>query len=308
MEKYESLREGNIERNRQFLREIGLFDEKKKYKEKSSAGAKRRREESTGESVVLRRSARVALASSSFRVRYKEEDIYNEEKRNDRRNGYDVNNRRKYEDKDNDFEDKYEQSEWSDRETTIEQSPAQDSDPSKSSGCDMNTDIFFEKLGEPLEVFGKAHVMTLANKGQLPRFSKYSGVANWRNGYFLWVNIDVDPKSGKNQSEYPNVFLDGGKRITWFGGGRMHPQSSLVQGLLHAGKNVGREDKSDERDPPQQVFMFVREVKLPYSCFGRVIVDEVDLKRKPICITWKFVDYDQLVKKSENFRRISQSS
>ena len=145
--------------------------------------------------------------------------------------------------------------------------------------------------------------MALANGGKLPRFSKYSGVAPWANGYFLWVNIDIDEKTGRSKNDYPNVFLDGGERMTWFGGSNMHPESPVIHGLLKA----GRSDvvlKGDDVGKEGVVVVFVREVKLPYCCFGRVEIDDVDLTKRPVRVTWKFLDYHTHLTSSRNFKNI----
>jgi hypothetical protein len=75
-------------------------------------------------------------------------------------------------------------------------------------------------LGSPIAETGKAAVMALANHGSAPKFSKYAGVVQWRNSYFLWVNVSP---MGSKGSEYPNQFLDNGREVTWFGGSQMHP-------------------------------------------------------------------------------------
>ena len=73
-----------------------------------------------------------------------------------------------------------------------------------------------------MKEFGKAHVVALANGGQLPRFSKYSGVLEWSNAVFLWVNV-VD-----EGGSYKNEFLHGGKTLVWFGGSRLHSGESYI--------------------------------------------------------------------------------
>jgi hypothetical protein len=64
--------------------------------------------------------------------------------------------------------------------------------------------------------------MAAANGGKAPKFNKYSGVVEWRNALFIWVNI------GFPNNEYSNRFLDGGKLMTWFGGSRMNAGISLL--------------------------------------------------------------------------------
>jgi hypothetical protein len=65
-------------------------------------------------------------------------------------------------------------------------------------------------------------VMTLANGGIQPRFNKYSGVCEWNNCAFLWVNISKG--GGVN---YNNQFNEKGRFITWFGGSKMAQDSGI---------------------------------------------------------------------------------
>ena len=71
-------------------------------------------------------------------------------------------------------------------------------------------------LGEPIAHFGKAAVMAAANHGSAPKFSKYSGVCEWNNCVFLWVNVMKKVGAG-----YGNTFNEEGRFMTWFGGSKM---------------------------------------------------------------------------------------
>lgn len=83
---------------------------------------------------------------------------------------------------------------------------------------DAMFDVFLgPNLSKELASHGKAHVVAIANGGCPPRFNKYSGVTEWANGLFLWVNVGMDNEGGG----YHNTFLDGGQTIVWFGGSAM---------------------------------------------------------------------------------------
>lgn len=71
-------------------------------------------------------------------------------------------------------------------------------------------------MGEPIALFGKAAVMAAANHGSAPKFSKYSGVCEWNNCVFLWVNVMKKVGAG-----YGNTFNEEGRFMTWFGGSKM---------------------------------------------------------------------------------------
>jgi hypothetical protein len=74
-------------------------------------------------------------------------------------------------------------------------------------------------LGELHNEFGKASVVTASNNGVCPKFSKYSGVLEWANCVYLWVNLGTSENSN---NIYENTFLDGGRSFVWFGGNKMN--------------------------------------------------------------------------------------
>ena len=90
-----------------------------------------------------------------------------------------------------------------------------DPDTSRAINAQLEPLLSKEKLGYKVSDFGKAYVMAQLNGGLQPRFSKYSGVAEFKNCVILWVNI------GKEISDYPNNFSNNGKNINWFGGSKM---------------------------------------------------------------------------------------
>jgi hypothetical protein len=74
-----------------------------------------------------------------------------------------------------------------------------------------------EKLGIPFAKTGKDAVMSACGEnGKPPRFNKYSGVVEWVNSIFLWVNVGC-----KIRGQFDNKFRSDGKIITWFGGSKM---------------------------------------------------------------------------------------
>ena len=90
-----------------------------------------------------------------------------------------------------------------------------DPDTSRAINAQLEPMLSTENLGFKVSDFGKAYVMAQFNGGLLPRFSKYSGVAEFKNCVILWVNI------GKEVSDYPNTFSKSGRNINWFGGNKM---------------------------------------------------------------------------------------
>lgn len=107
----------------------------------------------------------------------------------------------------------------------------------------MQADVAFwchpDRLAQPIEEFGKAAVMALSVCGAnglsrstqtSVRFNKFSGVAEWQNALFLWVNLPSEGTLG----QFDNAFSAGGRHMMWFGGSTMHAESRVVQRLIHA--------------------------------------------------------------------------
>ena len=109
---------------------------------------------------------------------------------------------------------------------------------------------FSQQIGVVIDAPVKADVVQIAHKNA--RFSKYSGVLEWKNCTFLWVNIQPD-------ADYPNKFLDGGKRMTWFGGSLMKKATPVVQRLARADGSNG-----------DTIILFVRFEKESYVCLGNI--------------------------------------
>ena len=50
------------------------------------------------------------------------------------------------------------------------------------------------------------------------------GALEWKNAVCLFVNV--------GGAEYNNLFLDGGRQVTWFAGSQQHDQTPIVRRLL----------------------------------------------------------------------------
>eukprot|EP00903_Cladosiphon_okamuranus_P012044 g11309.t1 len=59
----------------------------------------------------------------------------------------------------------------------------------KNLECDIPM-LMEQYLGRQFPSFGKAPVMELSTKSCPPKFSRMSGVTEWKNAVFLWVNVD----------------------------------------------------------------------------------------------------------------------
>ena len=135
--------------------------------------------------------------------------------------------------------------------------------------------------------FGKAAIMAASYFGTAPKFSKYSGVVEWKNCVYLWVNIGVPG------GDYSNSFSEKGKYITWFGGSKMHSETPVVQRLLKGGIK-------------ETVLLWVRLEKEPYTCLGPVKVVESNVDVHPVTMRWELLLFDELTAKAKkcNFAAI----
>lgn len=130
----------------------------------------------------------------------------------------------------------------------------------------------------------KAPVMALAAGGACPAFNRCSGVSEWRNSIFLWVNVSSGGGVSGGEGDYPNEFFEGGRYMSWFGGSKMHADSPVVQRLLSATGDGGC-----------VVLLMVRVDTEPYTCLGRVRAQSSDLARHPVAVRWELLDRDRLM-------------
>jgi hypothetical protein len=282
---YEKLRLENIARNQQFLKEIGLSTLVPTASVTSSLplSIKKRKNASTELQPPIplelcRRSSRVAKLTQEHGV--KESTKYNDE------------------------EPPIEVDRVFKRKSPSAPRPAPTPSADSARARNAYLDEFLgDKLGRLVDSYGKAAVMAEANSGTLPKFSKYSGVAEWRNCVFLWVNI-FDPTNGGGEGIYPNEFYEGGRHMSWFGGSRMTEHSEVVQRLVRAGSKDG---SSVTHVVDDQIILFVRLEGENYSCFGRLKIVSCELERSPVKFVWELLDFDRL-KNEEQMKRVLKTS
>ena len=167
----------------------------------------------------------------------------------------------------------------------------------KNTTCSVGA-IVRRWLGKELESTGKAAVIDAATRASTSvggvgtiSFNKYSGLCEWQNdAIFLWVNINAPNADVKNE------FLDGGRRMTWFGGSRMHDGTHGIQNLIR----VGRKARNGTLDEADGIILWVRvhdpsrKGFTPYVCLGRVCYDTHAPGTRPIEFVLKLLDYDEL--------------
>lgn len=123
--------------------------------------------------------------------------------------------------------------------------------------------------------------------------TRYAGVVEWANAIVLWVNVDG--------SDYDNLFLKGGREITWFAGSRVTGETPVLLRLLEA----GREGKGNgvEAKKKNEILLFCRLQGEPYVCMGRVAHTWYETRRHPVKVVWKLRDYEA-IKHSADVREV----
>lgn len=137
-----------------------------------------------------------------------------------------------------------------------------------------NTKTFLtERLGKAVETFGKAAVVTIANNGVQPSFSKYTGLLEWSNCIFLWVNLD-------GGSGYDNCFSEEGRFITWFGGSRMYKETAVIQRMLLSASDSSESKPKIKREEvhlkvKREEVEFKKKIKKEVECISAVKEEEL---------------------------------
>ena len=163
--------------------------------------------------------------------------------------------------------------------------------------------------------------------GQQPKFSKYTGAAEYRNAMVLFVNVDA-PGGG----QFPNQFLDGGRRMTWYASSTKHEQSNDVLRLRYhsegfrAGSGGAGNDDDDDVDgkgsgggssdsgssddgaasfslAPARIGLACRLKDEPYVWCGELALHTFAAGTRPLQFTWNLLNRAAL-KKSAPFQRI----
>ena len=154
-------------------------------------------------------------------------------------------------------------------------------------------------LGAPMQQTGKEFVIYKSFEvaasvedqrrleGSRLSFNKYSGVQEWEDCIFLWVNL-----YDKNNAVV-NEFLDDGRQITWFGGSRMVDDTQpLVGKLIRWGKDAT--DASSRIVLWCRRFDTLRKTYGPYVCLGRLAYHAYEPGSYPLAFVWNLLDSHRL--------------
>ncbi len=172
-------------------------------------------------------------------------------------------------------------------------------------------------LGLPMERVGKEFVIyksfdvaaSVEDRQRLEgarlSFNKYSGVQEWNDCVFLWVNL------GAKGNTVVNDFMKSGTQITWFGGSRMVDETPVVERLIRWGKEA--------TDSHSKIILWCRRFDSsmkafgPYICLGRLSYHSHLQGSRPLAFLWNLLDFDRLTNNPDvdvqnNFRHLLQST
>jgi len=152
----------------------------------------------------------------------------------------------------------------------------------KSISINASYEVFLEedRLAVPVNEYGKAAIMNMSCTVGSVSFNKYSGVAEFANCMYLWVNITSD---SNESNRYENTFGCNGRTMQWFGGSKMKADSAQTQRLLSSGAVV---------------LLFVRLAGQPYLSLGRLLPLSCDVSSLPIAVTWQLQDFEAVRNKT----------
>ena len=133
-----------------------------------------------------------------------------------------------------------------------------------------------------------------------PRFSRMSGIQEWKNSVALFVNV--------YGTGYKNVFLNGGNEITWFAQSRQTEHTPVIKRLVRSegGVYIDENDEGEEEEvdvKPTPVLLFCRNLGQGYVYCGRCLYLGHDPSRSPIRFVWQLQDFDKL-KQCEPFNAL----
>ena len=173
-------------------------------------------------------------------------------------------------------------------------------------------DVYANYLGEPIRPPEsdrgalKAAVVRALSPVSNPKFSKMSGIQEWKNCVALYVNV-----GDKHGNAYDNVFTRAGSRITWFAQPRQDEDSPVIKSIMKTSTleeesvedAVTRAENGEEAAPKYvdwPLHLFCRMEGCEYVYCGRLKMVDVDTKKRPMKFTMRLVDAP-LLRGSEHF-------
>jgi hypothetical protein len=148
----------------------------------------------------------------------------------------------------------------------------------------LNTN-FLGQIIPPLGGQVKRAAMLECAPKSSPTFSRMSGIQEWKNAVCLFVNVYGDG--------YKNVFLEGGRFITWFAQNRQWEGTPVVQRLINCAGGKNAEGSTVKATP---VLLFCRNKGQGYVYCGRLGYSGHDPDRIPVRFVWELLDHETMVR------------
>ena len=171
-------------------------------------------------------------------------------------------------------------------------------------------DVYSTYLGEPIppppgDGGLKAAVVRALSPVNNPKFSKMSGIQEWKNCVALYVNV-----GDKNGNTYDNVFTRAGSQITWFAQPRQNEESPVIQSIVatrlmaeESVEDAWRRAEEAETAPKYEdwpLHLFCRMEGCEYVYCGRLKMVDYDPRKHPMKFNMRLVDAP-LLRTSEHF-------
>ncbi len=310
---YELLRDLKIARNQKRLAELGLLNLGKPLIGVAKEGKKPKKRKQNGESggtqkpIFLRRSQRILFSEAVQQTsnNHNTPIVSHEEEQEEEKMDENPSSTTR-------SPSKKTKSYSANRQKSLMQMPTIPTDGKISTRfLDLNVnEVIASFLGQQLEISGKDAVISQMSrfsshnnnyettKSTRISFNKYSGVLEWKNALFLWVNLTSNGSTicnkSNNQANLRNDFFDNGRFITWFGGSKMDEETPAIQRLIE----VQTTASSEEHDA---VILWVRynvgtsSSLSPYVCLGRCGYKSHIHGSQPLRFTLSLLDYDRLM-------------
>ena len=171
-------------------------------------------------------------------------------------------------------------------------------------------DMYSTYLGEPVppppgDGGLKAAVVRALSPVSNPKFSKMSGIQEWKNCVALYVNV-----GDKNGNTYDNVFTRAGSQITWFAQPRQNEESPVIQSIVatramseESVEDAWRRAEEDETAPKFEdwpLHLFCRMEGCAYVYCGRLKMVDYQPHKQPMKFNMRLIDAP-LLRTSEHF-------
>lgn len=122
-----------------------------------------------------------------------------------------------------------------------------------------------------------------ANKRVRPTFSRMSGIQEWKDAIFLFVNVGL---------ESDNKFLESGQRIIWYAQNRQSEVSSQIQRMIHHATGCKYPHDAKEGEPtvqlaPCSIALICRLEDEPYIWCGELNYVRHNASVHPIEFVWQ---------------------